>query len=948
MLFEGDVIDVGALFDFVDERLRMLDEALSDGASSGAPNLLLLVDQFEEVFKPKVEPAGCKMVMSLITSIHTYRPFNLFLIITMRSEELHRCSEFLGVTEVVNSSMYLVDLIGGRDIEQAIVEPARRVLKSWDLDPGDPETGPYTRRALSQLHQVFDDGREALPHPADQLPLMQHLLPLVWDKAIERWEEKAGQATFQIDLEDFEALPGWNSAAGPLIGTLNERADDVLRRAIALGGRKAEGELSEEAVGRLLRAAFCCLAQLDDRGNVVRDFATLDQMLTASGVYERQPERRSACKSALRSALDVFQTATLVNVGTSYDVNHEALIRGWKTYASWLKDARRRVDRLVTVDHMIGDDGAPEQAGGLPKLWAKLTPLSSDVERCARANQIAGAETSADLQDVLGPNGAFSDQWARQVLERSDAASPDPHVSKRFLDDRLNAVRQTVRDAIRYPEVKNRQIFAVDSMRYWASVLVFGLGALVWRTINQEELNEQFRFFRLQSEATVMPPNGARSAANDRELYAALHLALDRAKGKKSSADEASAVFRTSVRQLDGGSRGVLSSASVLRNLDNSASELANLQTFPANCAIADPDQSNRPLIGREPGRLGLELRTQDAGAVKTTAMFPIWRAPNGTVETLPSSNLTGQPLPSGVLVCLSQDANWLLTWPPQPDRPQSASDSVQPPTLQRIVWIRTGPITDRDSKWYAQLAGPRNPGTSQSYDDLTDSTDGLNREYSRLYEAVREGRQVFRFFRSGDNVGFLIAMAPDRTAMFWTTTGLLDPDLVEFPLKHPLSECRFGPHSKADEKGQNTPFMRCEMGPIAFDGLAHRLIADYKVTVRAPQPATPAEAFNCEPEGELCRTELQIVYDPPDDERGSQRVSFLHVSSTIKAAAIWNDALWVRDANGQVWRYLVGLGAIQELLPHRWKGDPDLAKSVYSSACKQAKCDKVQIPEWP
>ena len=66
----------------------------------------------------------------LITSIHTYRPFNLFLIITMRSEELHRCSEFLGVTEVVNSSMYLVDLIGGRDIEQAIVEPARRVLKS--------------------------------------------------------------------------------------------------------------------------------------------------------------------------------------------------------------------------------------------------------------------------------------------------------------------------------------------------------------------------------------------------------------------------------------------------------------------------------------------------------------------------------------------------------------------------------------------------------------------------------------------------------------------------------------------------------------------------------------------------------------------------------------------------------------------------------------------------
>ena len=39
MLFEGDVIDVGALFHFVDERLQMLDEALSDGASLGAPTL---------------------------------------------------------------------------------------------------------------------------------------------------------------------------------------------------------------------------------------------------------------------------------------------------------------------------------------------------------------------------------------------------------------------------------------------------------------------------------------------------------------------------------------------------------------------------------------------------------------------------------------------------------------------------------------------------------------------------------------------------------------------------------------------------------------------------------------------------------------------------------------------------------------------------------------------
>ena len=342
------------------------------------------------------------------------------------------------------------------------------------------------------------------------------------------------------------------------------------------GARIRGGELSEEAVGRLLRAAFCCLAQLDDRGNVVRDFATLDQMLMASGVYERQPERRSACKAALQSALGVFQRATLVNVGTNYDVNHEALIRGWKTYANWLKDARRRIERLVTVDHIIGDSGAPEQIGALARLWTKLTPLSSDVERCARANQIAGAETSADLQDVLGPNGAFSDHWARQTLERSDAASPNPQAGTRSLDQRLSAVRQTVRDAIRYPEVKNKQLNRRGLYAVLGVLLLAGLGLLGWQNrtqrlqnIVQEDLNEQFRFFRLQSEATVVPANGARSAANDRELFAALALALNRAKqqGKKPNVDEASAIFRTSLRQLELGARNVLAGVSVLRNL---------------------------------------------------------------------------------------------------------------------------------------------------------------------------------------------------------------------------------------------------------------------------------------------------------------------------------------------------------------------------------------------
>ena len=235
--------------------------------------------------------------------------------------------------------------------------------------------------------------------------------------------------------------------------------------------------------------------------------------------------------------------------------------------------------------------------------------------------------------------------------------------------------------------------------------------------VAQEELAEHFRFSRFQTEATVVLPNAARSAANDRELYAAISLARGRAKqlGQKRDIDEALAVFRNSLRQLDVGARNVLGSVSAIRIVENSNTELSDLQKGPAHCAIADGDQPSQPLIGKEPGALGIDLRSQDAGSVKTSAMFPIWRAPDGRVVPINSANFAGQPAPFGALVCLSDDANWLLTWLVQSDRHQSADAGVQPPYIQRIVWIRTGPIANRDNQWHAELTDhvsrePRSP----------------------------------------------------------------------------------------------------------------------------------------------------------------------------------------------------------------------------------------------
>ena len=194
---------------------------------------------------------------------------------------------------------------------------------------------------------------------------------------------------------------------------VERRADGVLRRAVETGASKARG-LDKEAVEQLLRVAFCCLAQLDDRGNVVRDFATLDQMLAASGVYERQPDRQKECRGALQAALAVFERATLINVGTNYDVNHEAFIRGWTTYKDWLKEAQHLRERLVDVDRSIRNDHTDRVRVRIPEL---VEAVCSPQPLCR--SLCAGARIRR-RRDEPRPSRCA---WAEQHLQRAMGAT---------------------------------------------------------------------------------------------------------------------------------------------------------------------------------------------------------------------------------------------------------------------------------------------------------------------------------------------------------------------------------------------------------------------------------------------------------------------------------------------------------------------------------------------
>jgi hypothetical protein len=400
---------------------------------------------------------------------------------------------------------------------------------------------------------------------------------------------------------------------------------------------------------------------------------------------------------------------------------------------------------------------------------------------------------------------------------------------------------------------------------------------------------------------------------------------------------------------LEQGARTVLSDVSIRvisNDLQNSKDvpEIAALGPTPSICKIVDPEPRTQDIVGQ--ANIGIRLQRVDLdNGVRTVTMVPVWRSPTGDIAPIESSSFSGQSLSPGSLVCLSADANWFLMW-----TPLQGNQASSPPLMQRIIWIRTAPRSGKpDGKWHAEAHSPRNPTTSQSLLSLVNQ---VSPEYGELTAGVQSNERPIRSFRSGDRVGFLLALKSHRTAILWTNTGVSEPD----PVSEKLSggNCKFAPTKRGDPTGDERQLMHCDMGVIEFDGQSHRLEAEYYPDqakyFAASGPGSSTAQLRCSTPSALCQTELRIKFDPPDSTGSSLRMIVSHLSSTITGAKIVNDFLLVADANGQTWRYSIGSKSIMPLLQARWQGlSPDLVKySRFSPFCTALKCETIPIPGWP
>ena len=193
---------------------RGLVEALHVSQPSAETHLLLVVDQFEEIFRladpadrrhplsdDQVDPDEADAFVALL--LETARQnVPVYIVLTMRSDYLGECARFRGLPERLEDSQFLTPELTLPQTRAAVERPARVFGGSVEPD--------LVEKILSEIGST-----------PDKLSLMQHALMHLWKRAEERGDGRDG-AGIRLRLADYQEIGG-------IAGALNRHADEVYR-----------------------------------------------------------------------------------------------------------------------------------------------------------------------------------------------------------------------------------------------------------------------------------------------------------------------------------------------------------------------------------------------------------------------------------------------------------------------------------------------------------------------------------------------------------------------------------------------------------------------------------------------------------------------------------------------------------------------------------------------
>lgn len=346
------------------------DAARPDPEGNG--NVLIVVDQFEEIFRQLSESRAPAMTaeeraideaiseeaaafVGLLLEAAARPNASIYVLLTMRSEYLGACSRFRNLAERINEGLYLVPRMRRDQLEEAIEGPAAVA--------GALFSGELLQRLLNESG---DD--------PDQLPVLQHALRRTWAHL-----EDVTKGKVLVESRYYESTGG-------------------LQRGMDIHAEAIYRDLDDRAK-QIVAAAFRCLTELDAANNAVRRRSSLANVAKVVGCSEEE----------LLKALEGFlnDEAALLSLSSPddkaehrvLDLTHESLILRW---------------------HRLG--GEQGRGGWLQQEAALRDEYIELASRAGRAAASAGTLNRSELKTALKWRELnLGVAWGKQYIRDADA-----------------------------------------------------------------------------------------------------------------------------------------------------------------------------------------------------------------------------------------------------------------------------------------------------------------------------------------------------------------------------------------------------------------------------------------------------------------------------------------------------------------------------------------------
>jgi energy-coupling factor transporter ATP-binding protein EcfA2 len=290
----GDpLLRVGFLQAVLERGALGLVEIATESRLCTGESLLLLVDQFEELFRFKAVDATAFVKLLLAAASQSRYP--IYVVITMRSDFLGDVSQFRNLPEVISESLFLIPRLTRVQFARAIEGPIRVA--------GGHITPRLTNRLLNDLE---DD--------ADQLPVLQHALMRTWDaSALQRSAHEA------LDIGNLEAI-------GALSEALSRHGDEVY------------ASLRSDRLREVAEKVFKCLT---DRGEDNRGVRRPARFANVCAIVDGEPDEVREAVEAFRAPACSFlmpPCAHPLDDDTMLDISHESLMHIWQRLKQWVDE----------------------------------------------------------------------------------------------------------------------------------------------------------------------------------------------------------------------------------------------------------------------------------------------------------------------------------------------------------------------------------------------------------------------------------------------------------------------------------------------------------------------------------------------------------------------------------------------------------------------------------